>query len=92
MTDLGEAVLALSRQHDSALMAMLLTLPRLHGFLTTSQLLPSTAMPRLARSACILILAMFVAPINMAYAHAVPHDPFSYAMFTAKEYAIGMVL
>jgi type III secretion protein T len=77
---------------DREVVALLLTLPRIYAFLATSQLLASTAVPRLARTAAILSLAIVAVPINLAYVDSFDRTLPSYALFFAKEYAIGFVL
>jgi len=77
---------------DREIVALMLTLPRIYAFMATSQLLAPTAVPRLARSAAILTLAMFALPMNLAYVDAFDRSVPSYALFFLKEYAIGLVL
>ncbi|WAJ30525.1 type III secretion system export apparatus subunit SctT [Antarcticirhabdus aurantiaca] len=77
---------------DTEIVALLLTLPRIYAFLSTSQLLAQTAVPRLARTGAIISLSVIAVPIN--YAHAADFDMtvVSFALFFVKEYAIGFVL
>lgn len=77
---------------DRPIIAMLLTLPRLYAFLSTSQLLASSAVPRLARAAAVLVLAMVVVPVNLAHVDAFDRTIPTYAIYFLKEYAIGFVL
>ncbi len=77
---------------DREIVALLLTLPRLYAFMATSQLLAPTAVPRAARTAAILTLAIIATPINLAHVDSFDRTLPSYALFFAKEYAIGFVL
>lgn len=77
---------------DRPIIALLLTLPRLYAFLSTSQLLNSTAVPGMARVAAILSLAVIAVPINMAHVDAFDRSIASFAIYFVKEYAIGFVL
>jgi type III secretion protein T len=78
--------------YDREVMAMLLTLPRLYAFMATSQLIAQTAVPRMARTAIILTLAMVAAPINYAHIDSFDRTIPSYALFFVKETAIGFIL
>ena len=77
---------------DKPAIALLLTLPRLYAFLSTSQLLASTAVPGMARVAAILSLAVVAVPINYAHVDSFDRTAASFAIFFVKEYAIGFVL
>lgn len=92
MTELGKVISLYYGLFDRPIIALLLTLPRLYAFLTTSQLLASTAVPRLARVAAILMLAVIAVPINLAHVDAFDRTVPSFALFFVKEYAIGFVL
>jgi type III secretion protein T len=77
---------------DREILAILLTLPRLHAFFTTSQLLAATAVPRLARTGAILALSFPVIPINYTAVDAFDRSVGSLALLFAKEYLIGFLL
>lgn len=77
---------------DREIIALLLTLPRLYAFLSTSQLLASSAVPRLARAVAILVLAMIAVPINLVHVDAFDRTITTFAIYFVKEYAIGFVL
>lgn len=77
---------------DREIIALILTLPRIHAFMLTSQLLTASAVPRLARTVVILVLAGFASPINLAYVESFDRTIPSYALFFLKEYFIGFVL
>lgn len=92
MNELGKVISLYYGLFDRPIIALLLTLPRLYAFLSTSQLLASTAVPRLARVAAVLMLAVIAVPINLAHVDAFDRTIPSFAIFFAKEYAIGFVL
>lgn len=77
---------------DTWFVALLLTWPRIHAFMTTSQLFAPTAVPRLARTATIFILAIPVLPLNEQYAQVFERTAANYALHFAKEYIIGFLL
>lgn len=92
MNDLGKVASLYFGFFDREVIALLLTLPRLYAFLSTSQLLASSAVPRLARVAAILMLAVIAVPINLAHVDAFDRTITSFAIYFVKEYAIGFVL
>lgn len=92
MNDLRDVAAHFLGLFDREIVALLLTLPRIHAFMMTSQLLAPSAVPRLARTAAILVLAGFAVPINLAFVDAFDRTLPSYALFFVKEYAIGFVL
>ena len=87
-----EQVLSGIHELDQLLVALLISLPRLHAFLTLSGVLSSSAVPRLARNGAILMLALPLVPLNLAYAPMVGENLPAFAAFFAKEYAIGFIL
>ena len=74
------------------LIALVVTLPRMAAFLSSSQLLTSSSAPRLARMGVVLILALAAAPIQMAHVDAIPREPFAFAALFAKEWLVGFLL
>lgn len=92
MNDVREILLLYYNLFDREVTALLLTLPRLYAFMATSQLLAPTAVPRVARTAAILTLAITVVPVNLAHVDSFDRTLPSYALFFVKEYAIGFVL
>ena len=92
MNDLGRVISLYFGFFDREIIALLLTLPRLYAFLSTSQLLASSAVPRLARVAAILVLALVAVPINLPHVDAFDRTITSFAVYFVKEYAIGFVL
>lgn len=92
MSDVREILLLYYNLFDREVTALLLTLPRLYAFMATSQLLAPTAVPRVARTAAILTLAITVVPVNMAHVDSFDRSLPSYALYFLKEYSIGFVL
>ncbi|WP_294641449.1 type III secretion system export apparatus subunit SctT [uncultured Aureimonas sp.] len=77
---------------DREIIALILTLPRIYAFMSVSQLLADTAVPRLPKVAAILSLSVIAVPINYAYVDAFDRTVPSFALYLLKEYAIGFVL
>lgn len=92
MNDVREVLLLYYNMFDREVTALLLTLPRIYAFMATSQLLAPTAVPRLARTAAILTLAIVAVPINLVHVDSFDRTLPSYALYFLKEYAIGFVL
>ncbi|MGQ3211788.1 type III secretion system export apparatus subunit SctT [Shinella sp.] len=92
MSDIQQVIKLFLGLYDREVIAMLLTLPRLYAFMATSQLIAQTAVPRMARTAIILTLAMVAAPINYAHIDNFDRTIPSYALFFVKECAIGFIL
>ena len=72
--------------------ALLLVLPRTYAFIIASQLLPPTAVPRLARTALILLISMPMVPIMLPYQGLVTQNIPLYFGFFAKEVALGFIM
>ena len=87
-----ETLLPVFRQYDQLTIALILTLPRMYAFLATSQLLNSSAVPGMARIACIISLSFMAVPMNMEIAAEFDRSISGYAFIFVKEYAIGFVL
>lgn len=77
---------------DRELVAIMLTLPRLYAFLAVSQVLNPAAVPRLARGATTLALAIPLVPVNLALVDGFDRTVGGYVIHFAKEYAIGFAL
>ncbi len=92
MSDIQQVIKLFLGVYDRELIAMLLTLPRIYAFMAISQLIATTAVPRLARTVIILTLAMVAAPINYAHVGSFDRTIPSYALFFLKEFAIGFIL
>lgn len=92
MNEFIEAYQMFARLFRVELTALLLSLPRLYAFLSTAQLLSSSAVPQLSRSACVLSLSIISVPINMEHAAQFDGTIAHFALLFAKEYALGFVL
>lgn len=92
MNELRAAYLLFADLFHGELVALLLSLPRLYAFLSTSQLLSSGAVPRLARTACVLSISVISVPINMPYALHFNGSVFVFALLFTKEYTLGFVM
>ena len=87
-----EAILAIAHQYETLLIALILTIPRIYAFMSSSQLFSSTTLPGLTRVGAILTLVLLASPINLSQAHQFDRTIGSYIILFAKEYAIGAVL
>lgn len=92
MSDIKETFLFFFRLFDNEIIALLLTLPRIYGFLSTSELLNPGAVPRMARTAAILSLSAFAIPLNLQYVAEFDRTVTTFAVHFAKEYCIGFLL
>lgn len=92
MEELLFAVVELYRAFEGYLLAFLLTLPRAFAFLTVSQLLPQTAVPRLARNAAILVICLPVAPLMLPYSTLFVGEIALFVAFFFKEVALGVIM
>lgn len=72
--------------------ALLLVLPRTYAFIIASQLLPPTAVPRLARTAIILLISMPLIPLVLPFRGLFEDNIPLYMGFFAKEVALGFVM
>ena len=88
----GELLVGIFNLFDHEIVALILSLPRVYAFMAGSGLLAASAVPRTARVAIILGLAVVPAGINLAYVDAFDRQPATYAVYLAKETAIGFVL
>ncbi len=87
-----EALKALHQEYEVYLIALLLTVPRIYAFLQTSQLLNSSIVPGMVRTAVILVIGLTICPINVAFASEFDRSIGSMAAYFAKEFAIGFLL
>lgn len=85
------ALLSLFHGFEDLILALLISLPRIYAFIGTAQILNATAVPRLARNAAILSLAMPIIPVNLLHIGEINQDLRAFALFFAKEYVIGFV-
>lgn len=86
------ALLDLVEEFRPYLFALVLSLVRAYAFLSASQILAPTAVPRLARQAAVLVIVIPVVPVNLAAAEAFDPSIPKFAVFFLKEYAIGFLL
>ena len=86
-----DVLVGLFLQFETYLLALLISIPRIYGFLITAPILSPGAVPRLARSAAILILCLPIVPVNLANADTIDRTLGTVAYFFAKEFAIGFV-
>lgn len=87
-----EVVLGLWKSFNGPLFALLLTLPRIYAFLGASQLIASTAVPAMPRTAVILSLALLLTPINIEFQATFTSSPATFILYFAKEYAVGFLI
>ncbi|MGR3483864.1 MAG: type III secretion system export apparatus subunit SctT [Paracoccaceae bacterium] len=85
-------IVGLFRQGEQWLVAFLLCLPRAYAFITASQLLQPTSVPRLARNVAILVIAMPLAPVTLGNTEILTDDPLRTFGYFAKEFAIGFLM
>ncbi len=72
--------------------ALLLVLPRTYGFIVASQLLPATAVPRIARTTLILLISMPLVPTVMPLQGLFEQNVGLYFGYFAKEAALGFIM
>ena len=87
-----EVVTLLYQEFKLVLVGFLLALPRCYAFITASQLLPPTAVPRLARNVAILVIAMPLTPPLVPYAPIFLADIPLFMGYFLKEAALGFVM
>ncbi len=87
-----EALKLIFGTYQRELVALVLTLPRLYAFFATSQLLSPTAVPRLARSGAILMLAVPLVPVVAVDASSFDRSIGSLGLYVAKEFVLGGLL
>lgn len=89
---MGELILSVIDEYKPYLLALLLSLARPHAFLSASQLLAPSAVPRMARNAAILTIVIPIVPANLAYAQIIEPSLWNYVLLFAKEYALGFLM
>lgn len=87
-----DTVTILFKTMETWLLAFLLCLPRCYAFIAASQLLPRTAVPRMARNVAILVIALPIAPIAMPYTPLFKDNVPLFMGYFAKEAALGFVM
>lgn len=92
MEDLVFAAVAIYRAFEGYLLAFLLVLPRAFAFVTASQLLAPTAVPRLARNVAILVIALPVTPLMLPYSDLFVGRVGLFIGFFFKEVALGVIM
>ena len=92
MNQIRETLFFFLHLFDREFISLILTLPRVYGFMSTSGLLASTSVPRTARVVIILALSTIPAGLNLQYVDAFDRQPATYALYMAKELALGFIL
>ena len=87
-----ETVTLLFQEFKLILVGFLLALPRCYAFIAASQLLPPTAVPRLARNVAILVIAMPLTPALTPYAPFFIENIPLFMGYFLKEAALGFVM
>jgi type III secretion protein T len=83
----------ISREINALMVALLVSLPRIYAFLSAAQLLPSSVIPGMPRTAAIVGLAFMAVPINLEYAETLDRRAIlTFIAYFAKEYVIGFLL
>ncbi|WP_068310280.1 type III secretion system export apparatus subunit SctT [Polycladidibacter hongkongensis] len=82
----------LTGTYREALLAMLLTMPRIYAVFSTAQLLNTSLMSRMARNGLLIMIAMPLFPMTIQQAGALELDGTTFAMYFLKEYAIGFLI
>lgn len=85
-------ILALLRHYASFEIALIVSVPRIYAFMTSSRLFSSASIPALPRTGAILSLTLMVVPVNMDFAERFDWSVGSYLLLFAKEVAIGVML
>lgn len=92
MNDIRDVLTLFLRLFDREFVSLILSLPRCYAFLSSSGLLTSSTVPRPARAAVVLVLAIIPTGINLAYVDSFDRQPETYAVYVAKETAFGFIL
>lgn len=85
-------LMELLAQYKPLLLSLLLSMGRTYAFLAASQILAPSAVPRLARTAAVLVLVAPLVPLNAAFARGFDPGVAAFAALFAKEYAIGFLI
>jgi type III secretion protein T len=80
------------RAYQGYLLAFLLVLPRAYAFVSVSQLLAPTAVPRLARNVAILVIAMPVTPLMLPCSDLFVGRVGLFVGYFFKEVALGVIM
>lgn len=92
MQDLLFAMTGIFRNFGGWLLAFILVLPRAYAFITVSQLLAPTAVPRLARNVSILVIAMPLTPLMLPYSDLFVGRIGLFIGYFFKELALGVIM
>lgn len=87
-----ELILSVINEYKPYLLALLLSLARPYAFLSASQVLAPSAVPRMARNAAIITIVVPIVPVNIAYAQIIEPSLWIYVVLFAKEYALGFLM
>jgi len=86
------SVVEMFRQFEGYLLAFLLALPRAYAFITASQLMAPTAVPRLARTVAILVISLPITPLMLPYTDLFVGQVGLFIAFFFKEFVLGFLL
>jgi type III secretion protein T len=87
-----DTLLLFLKLFDREFVALILSLPRVYAFMAGSGLLAASAVPRTARVAVVLALALLPAGLNLASVDGFDRQPTSFALVLVRETVIGFVL
>lgn len=87
-----ETLTILFRAAETFAAAFLLALPRCYAFVVASQLLPATAVPRMARTVLILVMCLPVSPLLLPHANLFRDNIGLFMGYFAKEAALGFIM
>lgn len=86
------AVASLYKEFEDILLAFLLALPRAYAFITASQLLSPSAVPRVARNVAILVISLPITPLLVPYTFVFVGEVGLFMAYFFKEFALGFVM
>lgn len=86
------SVLAIFRELEGYMLAFLLALPRAYAFVSASQLLAPTAVPRLARNVSILVITLPITPLMLPFTDLFVGEVGLFIAFFAKEFVLGFLM
>lgn len=87
-----EIITALFRSGEGYLLAFLLCLPRVYAFIVATQLFQPTAVPRLARNAAILVIALPLTPTMLPFGVLFEDNIPLFMGYFFKEVVIGFLM
>lgn len=86
-----QGILSVFHTYEELLIALIISLPRMYGFITMAGVMNAGVMPPMARNAAIIILSLPLVSVNMTHVAVVGESLPGFAAFFAKEYAIGFL-